>query len=522
MGSEPLSPAAPAGSLGLLAVGRVRLPLLLASAALLALAYPTTDLHLLAWVALVPVFGCALVRPPRGALADGWLAGAVFFTLLLRWLDYTFQTYSAIPWPLTWLPIAGLAGYLGLYVGGVAAGTSWLARRLGAGWALAAAPLLWVTSEWVRGHLLSGFPWGLLGYSQYRQLALIQVSEWTGVYGVSFLLALVNVALTGLCLVGWRRGLPGLLGAAGAVLLAVGLGRGEADTRENQTLPVAIVQPNIEQAVKWNPDFQSQALAVYRALTIEAARSAPAVIVWPETALPAVLRRDPVMLGSLITLAEEIRVPLILGAVDVRGRPGADRYYNSAFLLSEKGIWDTYDKIHLVPFGEYIPLRWLIGFVQRWAEFISEFAAGTRQTVFPLGGASFGVVICYEGVFPELFRGFVAGGARWMVNMTNDAWFGRTSGPWQHLAMLPFRAVEHRVVIARAANTGVSAFIEPSGRIRATLPLFERGVLTARLPLRRSVTFYTRFGDLFAYLCLGLTGLSGLWALRRRAPGVAR
>lgn len=479
----------------------------------LALAFPTTEAHLLAWVALVPLFGSALVGSPRSALREGWLLGALFFTLLLSWLDYTFRTYSAIPWPLTWLPILGLAGYLGLYVGGVAAGMNWLARRLGSGWALAAAPFLWVASEWARGHLFSGFPWGLLGYSQYRQLALIQVSEWTGVYGVSFLIAVVNAALTGVLAAGWRRALPGLLGAAGLLALTVATGRSAVSAPDDGTLPVAIVQPSIEQAIKWNPEFQARALAVYRTLSVQAARSSPAVVVWPETALPTILRRDPATLGSLTRLAGEIGAPLVLGTVDVASEAGADRYYNSALFLSEAGVRGTYDKIHLVPFGEYIPLRWLIGFVQRWAEFISEFAAGTRQTVFPLAGASFGVVICYEGVFPELFRGFVARGASWMVNMTNDGWFGQTSGPWQHLAMLPFRAVEHRVAIARAANTGVSAFIEPNGRIGAILPLFERGVLTARLPLRRALTFYTRFGDLFAYLCLGLTGLVGLWAL---------
>lgn len=518
MGSEPLE-SAPRGFLALLTLRVARVPLLLASGGALALAFPATEIPLLAWVALVPVFGCALARPPREAFGDGWLAGVVFFTLLLGWLDYTFRTYSAIPWPLTWLPIVGLAGYLGLYIGGVAAAASWLARRLGRGWALAAAPVLWVALEWLRGHLLSGFPWGLLGYSQYRQLPLIQVAEWTGVYGVSFLIALVNAALAGALAAGWRRGAPGLLGAVGLVLLSVWAGRGSVTTAEEEALVVAIVQPNVEQAIKWDPDFQARTMAVYRALTLEAARAGPAVVIWPETAVPAILRLDPAMLDGLTKLSGAIRAPLILGAVDVGGL-GGNRYYNSAVLLSVRGIEMSYDKIHLVPFGEYIPLRWLIGFVQRWAEFISEFAAGTRQTVFPLAEGSFGVVICYEGLFPELFRGFVSGGARFMVNITNDAWFGRTSGPWQHLAVLPFRAVEHRVALARAANTGVSAVIEPSGRIRATLPLFERGVLTARLPLRRRVTFYTRFGDLFAYLCLGLTGASGLWAvLERRSVG---
>jgi len=170
-----------------------------------------------------------------------------------------------------------------------------------------------------------------------------------------------------------------------------------------------------------------------------------------------------------------------------------------------------------VPFGEYVPLSGLIGFVRSWAEFISDFGAGEARTVFPLPGAPFGTVICYEVIFPDLFRSFVAGGAGFMVNITNDAWFGRTSGPWQHLSVLPLRAVENRVAIARAANTGVSAFIEPTGRVAEFLPLFERGVLRSQLPLRGRETLYTRFGDWLAYLCAGLSVAAFGWALFRRS-----
>jgi apolipoprotein N-acyltransferase len=171
-----------------------------------------------------------------------------------------------------------------------------------------------------------------------------------------------------------------------------------------------------------------------------------------------------------------------------------------------------------VPFGEYVPLGWLIGFVKSWAEFISDFGAGRVETVFPLAGAPFGTVICYEVIFPELFRGFVARGSAFMVNITNDAWFGHTSGPWQHLGMLPLRAVEHRVGIARAANTGVSAFIEPSGRVSRSLALFERGVLRGTVPLRSGSTLYTRLGDWLAYASLGLSAAVFGLALSRRSP----
>jgi apolipoprotein N-acyltransferase len=193
-----------------------------------------------------------------------------------------------------------------------------------------------------------------------------------------------------------------------------------------------------------------------------------------------------------------------VGAVDAEGQ-SQPKVRNTAFLLTERGIAGRYDKIHLVPFGEFVPLSSVIGFVRGWAEFIAELEPGSSAVVFPGPPAPFGVVICYEGIFPELVREFVKGGARVMVNMTNDAWFGRTSGPWQHLAMYPFRAVEHRTALVRAANTGVSAFIAPTGEVIRRMGLFERGVLTERLPLRAGVTLYTRLGEWLAWLSLAVS-----------------
>jgi apolipoprotein N-acyltransferase len=453
---------------------------------------------------------CALTRPPREALGDGWLAGTVFFVLLLRWLDHTFRHYSAIPWPVTWLPIAALAAYCGLYTGLVCYAVGRLSARLGQGWALAAAPALWVTGEWMRGWLMGGFPWGLLGYSQHLVLPVIQVAEIGGVYAVSLLLVAVNAAIAALLVLGWRRTAPGLAGVALLVAGSLGFGWwmlshefGPATDRADRFVHIAVIQPSIEQGEKWDPSSQARTMATYEALTREAAKAKPAVILWPETAAPIFLRGDAVLLARLTTLSREIGVPVLVGSIDQLPGPGG-QFLNSAFLLGDQGITAKYDKIHLVPFGEYVPLAGLLGFVRQWAEFISDFAAGSRKTVFPLPGAPFGTVICYEVIFPELFRGFVAGGAIFMANITNDAWFGRTSGPWQHLGMLPLRAVENRVAIARAANTGISAFVGPDGRVGPTLPLFDRGILSASIPLRSRTTLYTCFGDWLVYLCLGL------------------
>jgi apolipoprotein N-acyltransferase len=338
------------------------------------------------------------------------------------------------------------------------------------------------------------------------------------------LLAAVNAAIAALVALGWRRAWPGALAAAALLLLSLGFGaralRDDERARREvvPTVEVAVIQPAIEQGIKWDPVRNAEIIDIHERLTREAARAHPVLIAWPETAAAIYLRGDPPLLARLSALSGELGIPLLIGSVDRQDEPPA-KFLNSACLLTGQGIRAKYDKIHLVPFGEYVPLGWLIGFVRSWAEFISDFAAGEHRTIFSLAGAPFGTVICYEVIFPELFRGFVADGATFMVNITNDAWFGRTSGPWQHLGMLPLRAVEHRVAIARAANTGVSAFIESSGRVRATLPLFERGILRHRVAPRTRTTLYTRLGDWVAYGCLALGAAGfGLALFRRSRP----
>jgi apolipoprotein N-acyltransferase len=315
---------------------------------------------------------------------------------------------------------------------------------------------------------------------------------------------------------GWRPALTGL--GLGGMLLGATLGFGVWRLGEPPPpgeVSVAIMQPSIEQPTKFDPNLGPVVLQIYQELTRQAGAERPDLIVWPETAAPTVLRRDPELLGLLAGMSSELRAPLLVGSIDVLdGQPR--RFTNTAFLVTDRGIVSRYDKIHLVPFGEYVPLSGVIGFVRGWAEFIADLEPGSLAAVFPGPPAPFGGVICYEGIFPDLFREFVNNGARVMVNMTNDGWFGRTSGPEQHLTMYPFRAVEHRIAVVRAANTGVSAFIAPSGQIVRHLGLFQRGVIADRVPLRQGRTLFTRLGDWVAWTSLGLAALSLGVAGRRR------
>ena len=470
----------------------------------LALAFPRMNWDGIAWIALAPLLVVALLRGPRHAFLWGWLGAFTFFLGLLQWLNFTFQTFSAIPFPLTWLPTMALAAYCGLWIALVMALVAWIGLRA-PGAALAVAPFAWVAAEWIRGHLFGGFPWGLLGYTQYSRLPVIQIAELGGVYAVSFLVLAVNAAVAGLVVLSWRSAIVGA--GTAAVLAALALGFGASRLAEPAPAPsarVTVMQPSIEQPLKWDPDHAETVLGIYLALSRRAEAESPALLVWPETATPTPLGRDARLAGVLQELARSLGTALVVGSIDVEGgSPVVLR--NTAFLLTERGIEGRYDKMHLVPFGEYVPLSRVIGFVRGWAEFISELEPGSRTVVFPGPPAPFGVVICYEGIFPELVREFVKNGARLIVNITNDAWFGRTSGPLQHLAMYALRAVEHRTAVVRSANTGVSAFVEPTGRIAPRLQLFERDILTADVSLRTRTTLYTRLGDWLAYLGIVVT-----------------
>jgi apolipoprotein N-acyltransferase len=305
---------------------------------------------------------------------------------------------------------------------------------------------------------------------------------------------------------------------AGSLGATLALGLAVPDPAGSARVPVALVQGNIPQHLKWDEGEQQAILRTYAELTRGAAPGSR-LVVWPEAAVPAYVGLEPWVAEWLARLAAEVDRPLLVGAPDAREDGGTIRYLNSALLVRPAGIAARYDKIHLVPFGEYVPLKRLLSFVEGIATEIGEFTAGRDRVIFPLEGAPFGTVICYEVIFPDLFRRFVRDGARFMVNVTNDAWFGDSGGPLQHLATVPLRAVENGVAIARAANTGVSALVHPSGRIEPRLGLFQQGALRVEVPLRTRETFYTRFGDLFAYAC-GAVAAAALAA--RAAAGRGR
>jgi len=518
----------------------VRLILLAATTGiLLPYCFPRYDLGLLAWGALIPLH-IALdgLSRRRQAFWLGWLAGIICSTGIMSWVVTAMNTYGKVPLVFSYGIMLLLTAYLGLYVGIYSAGVVWF-RMLMPRYGLFAAPCLWVTLELLRTYVLSGLPWSLLGYSQYRQLDVIQIADHLGVYGVSFLIVLSNVALAELYLWlmplfrGFRPArLPWELVTTAAMLVGLSwaystsLIASETMERSKATLQVGVVQPNIDQAVKWDQAFREETLRRYDHLT-ESFGYGVDLVVWPEAATPFIYEREPVYQLQLVAMANRASAPLLFGSPAVRFDQERKPFLlNSAYLLSPDGeLLGRYDKQHLVPFGEYIPLKSsLLFFLEKMVEGIGDFQAGPGPTILsfqlkesdgvaPARRVKFGVVICYEVIFPDLVRRIAGSGAEFLVTITNDAWFGDSSAPAQHFSMVVFRSVENHLAFARAANTGISGFIDPFGRIIVASPTFTQTALQAEIPVRQTKTFYSRHGDVFAYGCMLISLLFCLYGI---------
>ncbi len=493
--------------------------LAVASAGLLILAFPTPDIGALGFVALAPLLAAIRGEPPARAFWWGSLTGLLFYLGSIAWVTNTMTAYGGVSLPLSMLVLLALASVLALYFGLFCAGATLIA---GAAWPvdLLALPALWVALEYLRTYALTGFPWGLLGYTQYRTVPLLPVATVTGVYGLSFLVMLGNVALARLASAsrdGIRGGLLAVAVALALLWVPALLSPSSAPSDRAEEIDIALVQGNIDQALKWNPGMQVATIEEYRRLSLEAASRRPALIVWPETAAPFFLRYDHALRGRVLDIAAETGSHLLVGSPDrerIWGVPGGERYYNSAFLISPDGtLLNKYDKIHMVPFGEYVPLKSILFFVEKLAYGIGDFERGRAYTIFQVPAGRFGVTICYEVIFPDQVRRYVKDGAEFLVNITNDAWFGRSAAPTQHLAMAALRAAENRRYLIRAANTGISAIIDPWGRIVQASGIFEPAVISGRIALVKEQTFYTRYGDVFAWMCVAF--VVAVWIAER-------
>jgi apolipoprotein N-acyltransferase len=493
---------------------------------------PHFPFGLLVWIALVPFLVCLEGKTLLESFRLGWLTGVIGFTGILHWVIVSMHRYGGIPIAITIIILALLTLYLSLYIGGFA--TLLCLVRSRTGWTiLVVAPPLWVALEYLRSVLLTGFPWENLGYSQYLALPLIQMADVTGVYGLSFLIVLVNGLIASI-LVQIRR--TGRLRIGSIITVAVILGAvliyGSVKIRQEKErisarspISVGVAQGNVDQSLKWEEAHQKETIEIYKGLTQEVSRENPDLIVWPETAVPFFFPFDQPYSPIVRAIPTENGTPLLFGSPFYQEVEGGYQYLNSAYLLAPDGeIRGRYDKIHLVPFGEYVPLSRLLSFIAPIVETVGNIASGDDTmgpVVFSIPEGDFSVLICYEIIFPELTRRFIQKGADFLVTITNDAWFGRTSAPFQHFSMATFRAVENRTFIARAANTGISGFIDSTGRIVDQTDIFTRQTMTGKVFKRTTDTFYTRYGDVFAYACLAwsLLGIVGAVVFGREKRG---
>lgn len=502
----------------------------LLSGVLTGLSTPGMGPGAIAFVALVPLLAVTSGASPKRAFLLGWLAGTVSFTVSMWWTAYTMHTFGHLPYFLTVPVMLLLTAYLGIYTALFATGARWLSSGqvvlqvplvLG-------APLLWVALEYFRSHLLTGLPWNLLGLSLYPYTRLIQFADLTGIYGLSFFVVIINVSLYALLRPFIKQGgrrqayylnhailllmLPICVASYGQVRIAsLSLAHQRTPTPDGP-IRVTLVQPNIPQQNKWDPGFLFE--TVDRLERLSRAAEQPDLIVWPEAAVPLVLDRDMFYKVRVENLAKELDTHLLVGSLS--RTPQQNITLNAAYLIDPQGQpVARAAKEHLVPFGEYVPLEKLLPFVRKLTDGIGDIRPGEGPATLPHPRATLGLAVCYELIFPNLVRERFKDGADLLVTITNDAWFGDSAAPEQHLATAVFRAIENRAYVVRAANTGISAMVDPYGLIAPRTRLNTEAALTVQADLRLDTPFYSRHGDLFARASVILVFLLALYAKYR-------
>jgi apolipoprotein N-acyltransferase len=491
------------------------------SGLLLAMAFPKWDQTYLLIFALVPLFWALRDKSLKAAFWLGLVAGLAHYAALLYWIVYVTHVFGHIELFLAIGIMLLLAGYLSLYTAVWGLGVAWGQRRgLSLFWW---APALWVTLEMGQTYIISGFPWELLGNGLFLHPPLLQLADITGVYGLSFLIVLVNATVYLLFFP--LRGKNAPLKEAAVVCLIVAawvgygyyrLGAMEKLAAASPKIRVAVCQGNLKQGEKWKKEMVLTTLARYAELTeqVKGAR----LIVWPETAAPFFFMRTPDLDAKVQDIAKASGAYLLFGSPAFELTSKGEHYYNRAYLLNPEGqTIGTYDKAHLVPFGEYVPLSHYFPFslIGKMVPMVGDFAEGPVGATVSLPEGAIGPLVCYESIFPHLARAQVANGAHLLVNITNDAWFGKTAAAYQHMSMAVLRAVENHVCLARAANTGISCFIDGSGHILWQSPLYVPDAHAEELAWLPGGTLYTKIGDAFAWACIAVCGLALILARRR-------
>ncbi len=479
-------------------------------------------------IALVPLLTALQESSKKRAISLGVLTGLCHYLFLLYWIVIVLGRYGGFPWFLSLPGLLLLAVYMSIYLVFFALAARLLliqASPLVLIWGL---PCIWVGLDWVRSFLFSGFPWMDIGYALWSMPRLIQIADLVGHYGLTFLVVLINVLFY--CLLSRRLHKNQVLQHTLPVVCVLFLvfvysimawKAVEREVAGAQVIKIGVVQGNIDQSKKWVAEEQLKTVNTYLQHTGDVLIDDQVkMVVWPETALPFYPVNSPLM-SQVSYFAHKKDTPLLTGApwyeiVDPVKRD--IRFYNRAFLiLPDGGYGGRYDKSHLVPYGEYVPLKIFFPFLAPLVEAVGDFTPGVIKGPLQYGNLRSGILICFESIFPAISRKWVQNGANILINLTNDAWYGRSSAPYQSFAMTVFRAVETRRSLVRAANTGVSGFIDPLGRVMRSSEIFVPWAASASLPLMEKRTIGVSYGFLFAPSCffLGILFLIAVYMQRR-------
>ncbi len=518
------------------------------SGLMLTASFAPINLDWIAWIFLIPLLISLEGKSRSYAFKLGLFAGLLHYLTLIYWIVNVISRYGNLNLGLSLSALLLLSFYLSLYIAFFALIiVTFKKNRLPSFWGAS----IWVALEYARSYIMTGLPWCLLGYSQYSRLPLIQISNITGVYGLSFVIVLVNFVIYNAASLmikkkissytighkasvsdydpnkhnGQRASENGhALRIIGTEIILTSFLIGfillygynnlkiKADNNtKGKELRAVIVQGNINQSLKWGSDFQEETVSIYKKLSLESADFKPQLIIWPETALPYYFQDVSHLSQEVFDVAKITNSNILFGSPAYLKDKDTIVYYNRAYIISKNGVFDYYDKVHLVPFGEYVPLKKYIPFVHRLVPAAGDFSAGKSVKPVNSPDLKIGALICFETIFPDISRKLAIQGAELLVNLTNDAWFGRTSAPYQHLSMAVFRCVENGVPMARAANTGISAFILANGKIVDRSELFVRETLQKEIKLTHKKTFYSQLGDIFAILLTIVAIIKILW-----------
>ena len=501
-------------------------------------------------------------RGRSGTFVLGWITGITYFWGTLYWLIDVMVVFGGLAYILAVILAGLLILYLALFPAIFAVIVGYARRQLGVS-ALLIAPAVWTATELGRGFFLTGFPWVPLGNSQVTTLPIAQLASVIGVYGLSALVAAPAAAAA----YGVHYGSDGsyfrsrsrsraserlarwsALAAVGVLIAGVALwGQRRVDAsellRQGTPLKVGVVQGNIAQQNKWQASWRDRILASYLDMSTQIARQGVSLIVWPEASMPFLFEEDPMRAAMVRQVARDTGAFMLVGGDQVERRRSAgakDRWFNSAFLLRpDGGVAGTYKKMQLVPFGEYVPFAQIFTFAGPIVESVDNFSAGERVDLLRFNGgmqasSSSGTnghtvpsvavttAICYEAVFPGLAREAVRAGSQLLTTITNDAWYGTSSAPFQHFEQASMRAIEQGRYLVRSANTGISGVVDPYGRVLARTELFVPAAFVAEVRLLEPWTLYARIGDAFAYACVALTVLALVASLRAQPYRLSR